>query len=565
MRTAPSVNVYKMYAIEMMAYGPSAPRVFVVVVVAVVTTTVVIDPASPTSRGVAPLDIALANGVALFFYGEYSLSGVTSSRVAAAAVARRRARERTSQMRVRTLTDAGDIRDKVALVRVDHNCVKKGVVKDVHRIERTLPTLYNIVERGARPILMTHVNRPRGKDGVIDVDEVNDGVGAVANVLRVKLGVIFAAPTFKVRADGRGIDWDEVSMSTIIEDLRARRIGGVYLPNTRWFDGEEAGAGTEACSALCRRLADLADIYVNDAFGSWQPHASTVEITKYLPSYAGLCMERELRAIEAVLEPKRPFVAIVGGAKVDTKLGTLRAVAKRCDTLILGGVVYNAYLCAKYGIEIEGVSEKDVELAAELLHPEVQAKLVELPIVVESSSLQGCGCVPKEGVCSTPGVMQNGVRAIRIDELQRGASYGYFLDVAASAFDDERVKSVLSNAASIFVNAVMGFTSSGFHEGTTALDHAISSNKLARKYFGGGDTIQEFKSLSPALYLSAVDDPTFYLFTGGGTVLKTLELGGAEELETVKCLLLDKDEETTHVMPKCMALAECDCTSPLDV
>ena len=499
-----------------------------------------------------------------FFMENIPCSSVTRSR-AAAAVARRRRVTAHCQMRVRTLADAGDIRDKVALVRVDHNCVKKGVVKDVHRIERTLPTLYNIVERGARPILMTHVNRPRGEDGVIDVDEVNDGVGAVANVLRVKLGVIFAAPTFKVRADGRGIDWDEVSMSTILEDLRARRIGGVYLPNTRWFDGEEAGAGTEACSALCRRLADLADIYVNDAFGSWQPHASTVEITKYLPSYAGLCMERELRAIEAVLEPKRPFVAIVGGAKVDTKLGTLRAVAKRCDTLILGGVVYNAYLCAKYGIEIEGVSEKDVELAAELLHPEVQAKLVELPVVVESSSLQGCGCVPKEGVCSTPGVMQNGVRAIRIDELQRGASYGYFLDVAASAFDDARVKSVLSNAASIFVNAVMGFTSSGFHEGTTALDHAISSNKLARKYFGGGDTIQEFKSLSPALYLSAVDDPTFYLFTGGGTVLKTLELGGAEELETVKCLLLDNNEETTHVMPKCMALAECDCASPLDI
>ena len=467
--------------------------------------------------------------------------------------------------RIRTLADADDLAGKVALVRVDHNCVKKGAVRDAHRIERTLPTLYGIVERGGRPILMTPVTRPRREDGTIDVDDACDGVSAVVNVLRVKLGVIFAAPTFRARGDGRGIDWDDASMTTIIDDLRARRIGGVYLPNMRWFEGEEAGDGTEASLALCRRLAALADVYVNDAFGSWQPHASTFGITKHLPSYAGLCMERELKAIEAVLEPKRPFVAIVGGAKVDTKLGTLRAVAKRCDTLILGGVVYNAYLCAKYGIEIEGVSEKDVELAAELLHADVQAKLVELPVVVESLSLQGCGCVPKEGVCSTPGMMQNGVRAIRIDELQRGASYGYFLDVAASAFADERVKSVLSTAASIFVNAVMGYTSSGFHEGTTALDHAISSNKSARKYFGGGDTIQEFKSLSPALYLSAVDDPTFYLFTGGGTVLKALELGGAEHLEIVKCLMIKEgEEEIPHAVPKCMALAECDCKSPLD-
>ena len=106
----------------------------------------------------------------------------------------------------------------------------------------------------------------------------------------------------------------------------------------------------------------------------------------------------------------------------------------------------------------------------------------------------------------------------------------------------------------------MGFTSSGFHEGTTALDHAIAANKGARKYFGGGDTIQEFKSLTPALYLSAAVDPTFYLFTGGGTVLRALELGGAEKLETVQCLMADDDEEIEpHAEPKCMRFADCAC------
>jgi phosphoglycerate kinase len=104
----------------------------------------------------------------------------------------------------------------------------------------------------------------------------------------------------------------------------------------------------------------------------------------------------------------------------------------------------------------------------------------------------------------------------------RGQSYGYFLDVAAESFREPAVTAVVAGAATIFVNAVMGLTTSGFNEGTTALDATIADNKGARKYFGGGDTLQEFKSLSPGLYMSALDDPKYYLFTGGGTVLKAV-------------------------------------------
>lgn len=462
--------------------------------------------------------------------------------------------------RLRSIEHAPDLRDKVVLVRVDHNCVKRGVVRDAHRVEQSLPTLYHIVERGGRPILLTHVNRPRdASTGAIVVNEAEDGARAIVDLLRQRLGVTFAAPTFASEG-GRGIRSVDTSINFLLDDLRARRIGGIYLPNSRWFEGEEAGAGTEAYEALSRQLAGLADVFVNDAFGSWQAHASTVGVTKYLPSYAGLLMQRELVAVRSVLNPIRPFVAVVAGSKVDTKLDTLRAVASRCDSLILGGVVYNAYLCAKYGIEIEGVSEKDVLLAHELLAPEVQEKIVELPVVVESTSLQGCGCVPREGECGAPNTSMGSTRALRLDELQRGASYGYVLDVAASSFEDEKVKSTLQGAKTIFVNAVMGFTSSGFHEGTTALDTAIAANKSARKYFGGGDTIQEFKSLTPALFMSTMLDPTFYLFTGGGTVLKALEMGGGEELDTVKCLLAGDDEKIEpREEPKCMRFADCAC------
>lgn len=195
--------------------------------------------------------------------------------------------------------------------------------------------------------------------------------------------------------------------------------------------------------------------------------------------------------------------------------------------------------------------------------------------------MDGCGCVPTDGTCGSSGGGARGaaegdgdrktfgpVRPRRVGDLKEGESLGYFLDVAAESFRDAAVKSVVSNAATIFVNAVMGLTSSGFNEGTTALDAAIAANKNARKYFGGGDTIHEFKSLSPGLYMAALEDPAYYLFTGGGTVLKALEMGGAHQLSTVAALVAKEGEEGgaggVSTPPKCMQLSSCDC-GPVDV
>ena len=127
-------------------------------------------------------------------------------------------------------------------------------------------------------------------------------------------------------------------------------------------------------------------------------------------------------------------------------------------------------------------------------------------------------------------------RPRRVSELTRGEKYGYFLDVAASSFKEARVESVISSAATIFVNAVMGFTASGFHEGTEALDAAIAANASARKYFGGGDTIQEFKSLSPGLYMARWKIRSFTSSRGGnraqgvgvGRARETHHGGGAD-------------------------------------
>ena len=110
-------------------------------------------------------------------------------------------------------------------------------------------------------------------------------------------------------------------------------------------------------------------------------------------------MQRELESVRRVLEPRKPFVAVVAGSKVSTKIGTLINVAKKCDTLILGGCIYNAYLCAKYGVKIKGVDESDIDLARKhvLNEKEVQKKLLELQMLVESKLLDGCGCMPKDG------------------------------------------------------------------------------------------------------------------------------------------------------------------------
>ncbi len=119
----------------------------------------------------------------------------------------------------------------------------------------------------------------------------------------------------------RGIVGIDTSINLAVRDLRERKIGGIYLPNTRWFQGEEAEGELRERFAL--QLAGLADIYVNDAFGSWQPHASTYNITRHLPSYAGFLLQQEIMHLDGVMNPERPFLAVVAGSKYDTKIKPL--------------------------------------------------------------------------------------------------------------------------------------------------------------------------------------------------------------------------------------------------
>ena len=417
------------------------------------------------------------------------------------------------------LQDA-DLKDKVVLVRVDHNVVKKGIIHDPYRIDATIGTLYYIAAKGGKIILMSHVGRPKDKEtGEIEIDE-NTSVQPILDYLKSKLHINFQTPEFFARSK-EGYPGIETSINHMIKDLKNDVVDGIYLPNTRWFFGEERQ--DEFGDRFANQLAGLADIFVNDAFGSWQAHASTVGVTKYLPSYAGFLMQKEIKNLDRVFAPKPPFIAVVAGSKFNTKINSLYALLDKADYLVLGGVIYNAYLCARYKINIKGVSEEDKETAKKFVDyaEKYPNKLIELPYIIESDILDN----KEEGQ----------YRIHNIHNLDEGANLNYVLDVAKESFEDERIQSIFLEAQSIFVNAVMGFTPH-FNEGTIALDELIDQNKNAVKLYGGGDTMQELKRLLPGLYIVALDSPKYYIFTGGGAVLKAIEQGNVDGLEPVKAL-----------------------------
>ncbi len=431
------------------------------------------------------------------------------------------------------LIQDADLQGKVVLVRFDHNVVKDGAIRDPFRIDRTIGTLFHIVERGGRPIMMTHVGRPRDKKANTITCRSEESVDPIVRYLEQKLHTKLYVPRFPIDPN-QGIPGIDTSINLAVRDLRERKLGGIYLPNTRWFQGEEAEGELRERFAL--QLAGLADIYVNDAFGSWQPHASTENITRLVPSYAGFLLQQEIMHLEGVMDPQRPFLAVVAGAKYDTKIKPLNAIYDKVDQLVLGGVIYNTYLCAKYQVSISGVSSEDRALAQELVHKDRERKkIVELPFLVESDVREGR--------------IEGRYRTISVKDFKPGNSYGYVMDIDPRSFEETAVAGVIQTAKTIFVNAVMGYTPH-FSAGSQALDNTIDLNRDAMKMYGGGDTLQEFKNLLPGLYLSVMDDASYYFFTGGGTVLTAIEHGSPYSLKPVQALMEVKRRQGTLTHPE---------------
>ncbi|MBN1276841.1 MAG: phosphoglycerate kinase [Deltaproteobacteria bacterium] len=418
------------------------------------------------------------------------------------------------------LMQNADMKGRVVLLRVDHNVVKNSQIKDPYRIDVTFGTLFSIVEKGGRPVLITHIGRPRDKKtGNINCHE-GLSVEPIKNYLEKKLAIRIHVHNFPIDRE-KGILHIDSSINSPVEDLKKGKIGMIYLPNSRWFQGEQSD-GPER-DIFSGELASLADLYINDAFSSWRAHASTYDIAKKLPSFAGILLQNEIKNIHKVLTPKRPFLAVIAGSKYDTKIGPLNALYKKVDHLILGGVMNNTFLAAKYGLNIEGISEEDKILANELVQLDKREnKILEIPYLIESDTLEG--------------KYSGRFRTVNLASMKKGSSLKHLLDIDAESLNQQSVKKVVDSAETIFVNAVMGLMPA-FSEGTMNLYNLIASNRHALKLFAGGDTLQELRNLCPGIYLAGIDDPNTYYFTGGGSILVAIEQGSAYSLKPVEVLL----------------------------
>ncbi len=374
--------------------------------------------------------------------------------------------------RLCTIRDT-DWAGKTALVRVDFNVpMKDGQVADDTRIRAALPTLSYLREHGARVVVLSHLGRPDGQPNP------KYSLKPVAE----RLGELLRAPC-PFAADCIGPPAEAA--------VRMLEPGGVLLlENVRFHPEEERND-----PAFARQLSQLGDTFVNDAFGtSHRAHASTEGLAHDLPAMAGLLMEKEIVSIGSALDsPKRPFVAVVGGAKVSSKLGVLNNLIQRVDRLLIGGGMANTFFKAQ-GLEVgRSLLEPDlVDTARSLLGPKL---LLPVDVVVTTdlkspgSSARGCAA-----------------EAVQPDDI--------IVDIGPRSID--AFSAEIATAGTVLWNGPMGvFEDPRFAAGTLAVAHAMADSK-ATTIVGGGESVQ-------AVEQAGLADKLSHVSTGGGASLEFIE------------------------------------------
>jgi len=379
---------------------------------------------------------------------------------------------------IRDLTD-DEVRGKRALVRVDFNVpLDKGKVTDDTRIRAALPTIHALLDRGARVILMSHLGRPKGKP------ELKYSLGPVAERLCELL------PNEKI------VFVDSTDTDEAIKASHDPAANIVLLENTRFLGGEESNE-----ERLARGLAQLGDFYVNDAFGSaHRAHASTEGVARFLkPAVAGLLMQKELDYLGAALEnPKRPFVAVLGGAKISGKIDVIEHLLPKVDTLIIGGAMACTFFKAK-GLETgKSLVEADrVDMAKELLGRAGDKLMLPTDAVVAAS-------------LDDP----HDAHSVSADSIPADQAMFDVGPKSASAF-----AGTIANAKTVIWNGPMGvFEKKPFDRGTRVVAEAMAkaTQAGATTIVGGGDSAAAVAELG-------LEDKMSHVSTGGGASLEFLE------------------------------------------
>ena len=375
-----------------------------------------------------------------------------------------------------------EIEGKKVLIRFDFNVPldERSRITDETRIKAALPTIRYALGRDCAVILMSHLGRPKGKvDPKLSLKPIAERLGELLN-----LKVLMAS-------DSIGPDVEKVARG-----LKGGEV--LLLENLRFHSGEEAND-----EKFAQQLASLADVFVQDAFGTvHRAHASTSGVPKYLPSGAGFLLQKEIKYLkEALEEPERPFLAILGGAKISTKIGVIKNLLPRVDSLILGGAMAYTFLRAEnIGTGNSMVEEDKIATASEILKQASKKKvMVLLPLDHIIANRASEDAQSKE------------ISEVTIPEGWMGVDIG--------SFSIKRFSSAINSSKTILWNGPMGiFEIDKFSEGTKTIAEAIAeaTRKGSISIVGGGDSVA-------AVAKAGLQENMSHISTGGGAALEFLE------------------------------------------